>query len=144
MGLLSHDLQVGTGTAYAKEIRKWEAGYTQYGPPGRPFVHRDYPMMLYRASRPAAGGDAVFVHQEAEDETRRASLEQLGFVAGGPAAALEALERQEFAYAELAANRAFSDRKMSPEAQREADAKDSATIRHQPELPADPLPPRRK
>ncbi|HMF61455.1 MAG TPA: hypothetical protein VK595_13835 [Vicinamibacterales bacterium] len=136
--LLGTDLQVGTQTAYAREICKFEANYTQYGPPGRPHVHRDYPARMYKPSRSASGGPPVFEGQDADDERDRERLERLGFVYGGQGAALEALEAREFEIAELAANRAFNDQRMSPKAQAEADAADARTMQHLAEIPETP------
>jgi hypothetical protein len=133
--LLGTDLQVGQNTAYAQELRKWEANYTQYGPPGRPHVHRDYPARMYQASRPPQGGPAVFEGVTAEDERDRERLERIGFVYGGQGKALEALEAREFELAELAANRALTDRKMTAKAQAEAEKVDVATIKHLGAIP---------
>jgi len=137
--LLGTDLQVGTNTAYAKEICRFEANYTQYGPPGRPHVHRDYPARMYKASRPSSGGAPLFEGQDAGDERERESLERIGFVYGGQGAALAALEAVEFEIAELAANRNFNDRAMSAKARAEAEAADSRTIQHLAEIPETPI-----
>jgi hypothetical protein len=133
--LLSTDIQVGTNTAYAKEITKHEANFTQYGPPGRPHVHRDYPARMYKPSRPKMGGPCVFEGADAENEAQREQLERIGFVYGGQGAALAALEAREFEIAELAANRAIGDMRLSPKAQAEADAVDVTTIQHLGEIP---------
>lgn len=133
--LLGTDIVIGPNTAYAQEIRKWEANFTQYGPPGRPYVHRDYPARMYRPSRPPQGGPAVFEGADAADERERERLERVGFVYGGQGAALEALEAREFEIAELAANRALGDRKMSAKAQAEADKVDTGTIQHLGAIP---------
>lgn len=133
--ILGTDLQVGTGTAYAQEIRKWEANFTQYGPPGRPHVHRDYPARMYKPSRPPQGGPAVFEGADAADDRERERLERVGFVYGGQGAALAALDAREFEIAELAANRALTDRKMTAKAQEEADAVDVTTIQHLGAIP---------
>lgn len=133
--LLSNEIQVGANTAYASELRKHEANFTQYGPPGRPYVYRDYPARMYKASRPPQGGPAVFEGQTAETEHERASLEAVGFVFGGQGAALAALEAREFEMAELAANRTIGDLKMTPRAQAEAEAVDVTTIQHLGAIP---------
>lgn len=134
---ISEAIQLGKDSAYAKEITKHEAHYTQYGPPGRPYVYREYPTMLYRASRPKQGGvEPNFEGVEAKDERERANFESQGFVHGGKAAALAKLEAQEFEIAELAANRAFNDRRMGEKAQAEAAAVDEAAgIRHVAAVP---------
>lgn len=139
MALLSHDVQIGTGTAYAKELVKHEANFTQYGPPGRPYEYRAYPTMMYQAKRPAKGGDAEFTSAEAGSETQRSQLESIGFVYGGPAEALAKLEAREFEMAEAAAGRAFTDRKMTAGAQDEAAAVDEKTIQHLGSIPETPI-----
>jgi hypothetical protein len=129
---ISDAVQLGKDSAYAKEITKHEAHHTQYGPPGRPYEYRPYPTMMYRASRPKEGGEIPnFDQMEAANDHERESCEQQGFVHGGKAAALAALERQEFEIAELAANRAANDRAMSERARAEAArVEDAAGIQH--------------
>jgi hypothetical protein len=133
--LLGTDINVGPNTAYAKEIAKWNAHHTQYGPPGRPHVHRDYPARMYKPSRPPQGGPAVFEGATANDEREREQLEAVGFVYGGQGAALEALEKREFELAELAANRPIADRGMSAKAHAESDAVENSTIQHLGSIP---------
>jgi hypothetical protein len=134
---ISESVQLGKDSAYAKEITKHEANYTQYGPPGRPYVYREYPTAMYRATRPAAGGaEANYDYVEAATERERASLEAQGFAHGGKAAALAKLEATEFEIAELAANRAATDLRMSDKARAEADRVDEAAgIRHVAAIP---------
>lgn len=133
--ILGTDIQVGTNTAYAKELTKHEAHHTQYGPPGRPYVFREYPARMYKAARPPMGGPAVFEALTAETEREREAYERLGFVCGGQGVALEALEAREFELAELAANRTTTDVKMSAKAQAEAEAVDVSTIQHLGAIP---------
>lgn len=133
--ILGTDLIVGPQTAYAQEIVKWEANYTQYGAPGRPHVHRDYPARMYKPSRPPQGGPAVFEGATAADERERERLERVGFVYGGQGAALAALAAREFELAEVAANRALNDSRMSAKAQAEAEAVDAGTIQHLGAIP---------
>jgi hypothetical protein len=134
--IVSTDIQIGTNTGYAKEITKHEANYTQYGPPGRPYVFREYPARMYKPSRPKTGGPALFEAADAENESQREQLERIGFVYGGQGAALAALEAREFEIAELAANRTTHDLRMTPKAQAEAEAVDLSTIQHLGEIPA--------
>lgn len=134
---ISESVQLGKDSAYAQEIRKHEANYTQYGPPGRPYVFREYPTMMYRATRPRAGGvDPDFEGREAADDRDREMLERQGFAHGGKGAALAKLEATEFEIAELAANRALNDRRLSEQARAEADAVDKAAgIQHVAAVP---------
>lgn len=134
-----HRRSIEGSSKYAEEMRKWEAHYSQFGPPGRPYEFHAYPTRMYKASRPPKGGPAVFEGADASTDQERESLERIGFVWGGQAAALQALEQREFEIAELAANRAHSDRKMSEKAQIEADAADRATIQHLPAVPETPI-----
>jgi hypothetical protein len=91
--------------------------------------------MLYKPTRAKQNGDVTYEEAVAEDDRDRERLERSGFVHGGKGAALAALERQEFEYAELAAGRVPGDRRMSEQAQAEADRVDSATIQHLPVIP---------
>ena len=134
---ISEAVQLGKDSAYAREIVKHEANYTQYGPPGRPYVFREYPTMMYRATRPKAGGvEPNFEGIEAGSEVERSNLEAQGFAHGGKAAALAKLEATEFEIAELAANRAHNDRRMGEKAQAEAArVDDAAGIQHVAAVP---------
>ncbi len=53
----SESIAIPQSSNYAKEMRKWEAFPTKYGPPGRPFQHYEYPKMLYKCSWKA--GEAI-------------------------------------------------------------------------------------
>lgn len=131
---ISDSVQLGRDSAYAREITKHEAHHTQYGAPGRPYVFRAYPTMMYRPTRPTSGGAVTWESQEAHSDTERSNYESVGFFHGGKAAALAALEAREFEVAELAANRAFNDRAMGEKARVEAGAIDDATIQHLGEI----------
>jgi hypothetical protein len=124
-------------SAYAIEARKWEGQHSQYGPPGRPYEYREYPIRLSRAFRPVGGGPVDFDSRDAADEHEERNLASRGFCRGREKA-LDALEKSEQAIAEAAANRAFHDRRMSEKAQREADAADAATAAHLPSIPEKP------
>ncbi len=136
---LSPEIQLGTQSAYARELAKWEAHFTQYGPPGRPYVYRDYPTLMYKPTRSKSTGEVTYEGQTAETEHERTTLERIGFVWGGKAAALEKLEAREFEIAEAAAERAYQERRMSAKAQSEADAVDSTTISHLGEIQETPI-----
>lgn len=132
-------------TEYAKEMRRHEAAYTQYGPPGRPYVPREYPWRLYKATRQKDGA-RTFEAQTANDEHERRNLESRGFVVGGQEAALAALEAIEFNHAELAANLNFQARRMTagnPHAAEEiAAAQEAHGAKHLPMVPETPIRPR--
>lgn len=129
-------LQVAQGSAYAREVCKHEALYTQYGAPGRPYQFYEYPTMMYRPSQPKQGGPLEFEGQEACGEHERETFERAGFVHGGKAAAQAHFYAMQSEIGELAANRNFSDRKMSPEAQAEAARIDESTVSHLPAIEA--------
>lgn len=124
---------------YAKEMRSWEANYTEFGPPGRPFVQRDYPAMLYKAGR-VQGTPQIVERQTAQNEDERRNLESRGFVWGGPKAAMEALEQQEVWHAKLAAERNYEVQRMSEGARAEVAAVEAAAgMRHLPTIPKKPV-----
>lgn len=137
--MLSNAVVFSPQSEYAKEMAKWEPFPSPFGPPGRPYQYREYPAMLYRPTRDVVTGKVSFESRVAEDEQQRAVAEGAGFVSGGQGKALEALEAREFEQAELAANRAFSDRKMSPEAQAEAARVDASTSQHLAVIPEAPI-----
>lgn len=121
---------------YAKEARKFEMFPTQYGAPGRPFVHKDYPAAMYKVTE---RNPIALEFQVADDENMRRNLESRGFVAGGPAAALAAYDQAQLALARAAAERAYDDRHLSAEAQAEAAAVDAETDQHVAEIPEKPI-----
>ena len=150
-----HRQEISVGGAYAEEIRKWEANFTQFGPPGRPYEYAPFPSMLYKARRPHHGeageyirvkidgddvGNVVWESVTAESETEAENYARQGFVMGGKMAALEHLVNLEKFVATAAAERLEQDRHMSEKAQAEAARKDDRTVQHLGEIPADPLP----
>ena len=97
---------------YAKERRKWEAQHTQFGPPGRPFVYAEYPLMLYRAKRrPEGGKDPILENFTVEDEQQERNMQSRGWVRG-PDYAIKALEASEQGLAQAAAERAYADQRV--------------------------------
>ncbi len=127
---------------YAKEAVKWEAHHSQYGPPGRPFVYAEYPKRLYRVERAKTGGDvAIIDRDDATSPLMEQNMRSRGFIALTEAG--EWLERQDREIAELAANRAFTEKRMSPEARAEAAAADDAVSTHLAEVPVTPIKKRR-
>jgi len=130
-------------SAYAQELVKHEALHTRFGPPGRPYTHQDYPMRLSLAGRTSSGVPTIVHAVTVADEHERRNFESRGYRAGQDVA-LALLHATDLEIAELAANRAFHDRRMSPQAQREAAAADDATSAHLPSIPETPKPPRRR
>lgn len=130
-------------TEYAKEMRKWESQYTQYGPPGRPYPQPlPYPTRMYKAER-QKDGSRLFHGETAHDEHEQRNLESRGFVVGGQQAALDALEKIEFGHAELAANLNYQARRATagnPHVAEEiAAAQDAHGAKHLPMVPETPI-----
>jgi hypothetical protein len=97
--------------------------------------------MLYRAIRRQDGRHVVLDPDHMSHTTKIVDNDRdydlaisLGWV-GHPLQALERLESAEDAISTDAAIRAYDDRRLSPEAQREASVIESTTVRHLPEIP---------
>jgi hypothetical protein len=128
----------GKDSNYAKEMRKWEAHHTEFGPPGRPYVFHDYPVRMYRAFR-GAESRLLFESFQAGDDLERRNFESRGFRAG-QAAAFDALQATELEAAKLAAEINFEARRMSGTAQIEIErAQAAAGARHLPSIPETPI-----
>lgn len=132
----------------AQERRKFEAQYSEFGPPGRPYVKRDYPMMLHKAGRPSGGmgGPIIVEHQEVGSEREADAYRSQGF-RPTPLEALEVWESQQFEYAELAAERnhdVLVRNRHSEAAQREISVAESQAVDHLPSVPTTPIKPRAK
>lgn len=127
---------------YAREMRKWEMGYSPYGPPGRPreqVGHQAYPAAFYKMKRSASNGDFVVEHyREAADETEARNLESLGY-REGRVAAIALVESREQEIAVAAAERNYRDRNMSEKAKAEAAQAEDATSAHLAEVPVTPI-----
>lgn len=128
----------------SKERRKWEAQYTPWGPPARPHVHREYPMMLHLAGRPPSGmGAAIIVEtQEVGSEVERELYRSRGFRAT-PLEALDVWEAQQREFAELAAERNYQVKhgKHSERAQAEIAQAEAVATDHLPSMPVTPIKP---
>ena len=127
---------------YAREMAKWEMGYSPYGPPGRPretVGYQEWPALFYRCKRSETNGDFQVVHyQEATSPSHADQLEAQGYRKGRAAAEAYVVElEQQIAVA--AAERAAQDRRMSPKAKAEAQAADDATAQHVGEVPETPI-----
>jgi hypothetical protein len=98
-------------SAYAQERAKHEAFHTEFGPPGRPYTHQDYPMRLSLAGRNASGVPVIVHAVTVADDHERRNFESRGYRAGQDVA-LAHLHATDLEIAELAANRAFHDRRI--------------------------------
>jgi len=121
---------------WAKEARKWEATHTEFGPAGRPYVHRVYPTWSFRAGEVPGGGIGLVETRIAETEAQRTAAESSGFRME-PLEAIKAYEAQQLEYAKLAAEREYEKRhgKISARARQEVEAvEDAAGARHLPTI----------
>lgn len=127
---------------FSKEMVKHEAQHSVYGPPGRPYVKRDYPMMLHKAGRNENGSPEITDTQIAETEVQRGNLLSRGF-RENPLDALSLMHAEDRELATLAAERNFHESRMSAQAQREAARVDATTGDHVPTVPETPLAPKK-
>ncbi len=138
-------------SAHAKELAKWEQQPTPEVPRplsraegGRyPREQQDYPKWMHLAGRNKSGVPEIQESHLAETDTQEANFRSRGF-GSGPEDAIKLLHERDQTAAVGAAERAFSDRKMSPAAQAEAEAVDVTVARHLPEIPAEPIVKRQK
>ncbi len=131
---------------HAKEMAKWEMHPTpevpkplKWGAGGRmgmPF--QEYPKFMGLAGRTKQGVPTIIDEQIAASEVEEANLRSRGFGAGH-GEAMELLHARDQAVAVADAERNYTDRKMSPEAQREAKEAEDSTARHLGEIPALPV-----
>jgi hypothetical protein len=154
------------GSNYAKERAKFEMDPGPWGNPGRPRVHHEYPMMVYRAE--LYNGKACCMAAPPNpnefanpDEFRRAEeraaqftkrcqmivknehelqkAREAGFRAG-PDEAVAYLDGREQDKANVTAQRNYEDRNLSDVAKREvAAAEAEAGGEHLPEIPEKPI-----
>jgi hypothetical protein len=128
--------------AYAREMAKWEMGWSPFGPPGRPrerVGHQSYPCRMYRVKRAATGGDVEVVHSaDAASEAEERNYRSRGYY-NGLAEAAKALAQSEQEAAVLAAERAANERRMSDAARAEAAAADDAHDGHLASVPETPI-----
>jgi len=127
---------------HAKELARWEALPTEYvRTPLRPFVYREYPKWLHKATR-AAGGPKITDSILVESDTQEAAMRTRGYCVDQNAA-IEAVHAEDRQFAQLAAERAHAERRMSDRAQAEARMADEASPMHVPEVKATPIRTRR-
>lgn len=137
---------VSPESAYAQELRKWEMRPTlqvpnpltfgEGGRMGMPF--QEFPKAMYLAGRNDKGGIIFADYQEAADETKERNMRSRGF-GHGQQEALDLLHERDNLLAVAAAERAYADRKMSPEAQEEAKIADESTGKHVGSVPETPI-----
>lgn len=120
-------------TDYAKEMARWNA----------PYHHQAFPKALYMGTTTTAGRVELIQPPRIVTSERE---EQDALSAGwcpNPQHALDAETKRQEAIGTAAAERAYTDRQMSPAAQREAAAADQAAgAKHLGEIPEQPRRPR--
>jgi hypothetical protein len=120
---------------YAKEMAKWEAHHSPFGPPGRPYdPNVKFPAMCYRIDSVKGGAPEIVERREAQSETELANLRSRGF-GNGAGEAMDAYHARHAALAEAAANRAYTDRNLGDPARREVEAFEASTMDHVAEVP---------
>lgn len=127
-------------SAYAKEMVKHEAQYSPFGPGLRPYEFKLYPMMMHKAGRPAngLGADEITDTRIVQSDGEEALARGQGF-RPTPNEAIDVFTKVQFDVAEHAANGAFHERCMSPNAQAEAFAAREEAGVHLGEIPAKPV-----
>lgn len=127
-------------SAFAQERVKWEAQHTEMGPGQRPYLKREYPMMLHLAGRPANGlGAAEIIETVEVGSEREADLYRSRGFRPTPLEALDVWNGQQFEIAELAAERNFDERRMSARARQEAETANAHAVDHLASVPETPI-----
>lgn len=134
-------IQLGPDSGYGKEMRKWEAYPSQFGPGEKPYVFREYPKMLYKAARVAGKGIQVVETFVVGNDLEQRNMESRGFH-GAQEEAISAIEREQAEFGKLAAEREFEIQRgrLSERAAAEvraAEAEHGAS--HLPTVPETPI-----
>lgn len=125
---------------YAKEMVKWEAQNSLLGAGLRPYLKRPYPSHVFKAGR-VDGQIEIIETQIVGSEQAASNAYSRGFHPD-PDAAVAGLKADELEIAKLAANRAFGEQRMSPQARAEVAALEAETSGHLPSVPETPRKPR--
>lgn len=113
-------------TDYAKEMARWN----------KPYVYAEFPKMLFRGTTTTAGRVDVEQRIVSSEGEEHAALADGWCV--HPQRATDAETARQEAIGTAAAERTFTDRRMSAAAQVEATAVDQATAKHLGEIPEQP------
>lgn len=133
-------------SAYAKEMVKHESQHTQMGPGLRPYVYREYPMMMHKAGPPASGLGAITVIETTvvNSEKDEAKQRSLGF-RRTPLEAIADYDGQALEIAKLAAEIEYDKaHKLSPAAIAEVESAQEAVAGHLATVPVTPIAPRKR
>lgn len=128
-------------SAYAKERIKWEANFTALGPGQRPYVKREYPMMIFLGGRPEGGlgADTVIAYETVGSDREFEEWRHRGY-RPSPNEAIEAYQAQELEYARLNANLEHQKKHtLSEKAAAEVSAAQDAVTGHLPMVPETPI-----
>lgn len=131
-------------SAYAKERVKWEAHYSNLGAPGRPYIKRDFPMVVYLGGRPESGlgADTVIAYETVGSDREFEQWRQRGY-RETPLEAIAVYQAQELEYAKLNANLEYQKHHgLTEKAIAEVDAAQNAVTGHLPSVPVTPIKPR--
>lgn len=129
-------------TPYAKERVKWEAQYSEMGPGLKPYVKRDFPMMLHLAGPPAGGlGAPVIIETVIVDSEQEAVFPRSRGFRPTPQEAIDAQTAQQTEFATLAANRNWQEKtgKLSAKAVTEMRVAEDQVGGHLPDVPVTPI-----
>jgi hypothetical protein len=134
-------VEYGQESNYAKEMRRHEATHTVFGAPGRPYVYREFPKMLYKFARVQGKGIIVDETFSVGDEDEQRRMESRGFHAKQEDA-IAAIEREQTRDGILAAEREYAIQhgRHSEKAVNEVrQAEEAHGATHLPEVPRTPI-----
>ncbi len=127
-------------TEYAKEMRKWEATHTRFGPPGRQYAFQAFPKMVFKAARVDGKGIQIVDTHIVGNELEERNLQSRGFCVTQEAA-IAAIEAEQTLHGTLAAEREYAIRhgRLSNPAIAEVRAAEEAHgATHLPDVPMKP------
>lgn len=126
----------------SQERVKFEAEYSPWGAPKRPYIHRDYPMMMHLAGPPQGGMGAItIIESETVDGPglHQDHLHSRGF-RPTPLEALAHYEATQTEYMKLSGNLEYQKKNtLSERAAAEVTAAQNAHNGHLPMVPETPI-----
>lgn len=128
-------------------VTEWEAQWSEHGPGRRPYQFQPYPMMLHLAGRPASGlGKATIIDTQQVGSENEANLYRSQGYRNTPLEAIEMWDKQQFEFAELAAERNWqmAHGRVGEKAQAEVVRAEANAVDHLPDVPVTPIKPRGK
>ncbi len=138
----SHNaIDLPQSTEYAKEMRRWEATHTRYGPPGRQYAFQEFPKMVFKAARVDGKGIQIVDTHIVGNETEERNLQSRGFCVTQESA-IAAIEAEQTVHGTLAAEREYQIRhgRLSEPAVREVrSAEEAHGATHLADVPVTPI-----